>query len=98
MPQNNNDDKSTLVQEMAWCCYAPMSGLQNITFVNVLRLRQNGRHFPDDIFKWIFLNENYEFFIKRFVPGGPNNDIPALVQIMAWCWPGNKLLSELMMV
>ena len=26
--------------------------------VNTLRPRQNGRHFPDDIFKWIFLNEN----------------------------------------
>ena len=25
---------------------------------NTLRPRQNGRHFPDDIFKWIFLNEN----------------------------------------
>ena len=26
--------------------------------VNTLRPRQNGRHVPDDIFKWIFLNEN----------------------------------------
>ena len=26
--------------------------------INTLRPRQNGRHFPDDIFKWIFLNEN----------------------------------------
>ena len=26
--------------------------------VNTLRPRQNGRHFPDVIFKWIFLNEN----------------------------------------
>ena len=26
--------------------------------VNTLRLRQDGRHFPDDIFKCIFLNEN----------------------------------------
>ena len=25
---------------------------------NTLRPRQNGRHFPDGIFKWIFLNEN----------------------------------------
>ena len=29
-----------------------------IPIVNTLRLRQNGRHFPDDIFKYIFLNEN----------------------------------------
>ena len=26
--------------------------------INTLRPRQNGRHFPDDIFKCIFLNEN----------------------------------------
>ena len=25
---------------------------------NTLRPRQDGRHFPDDTFKWIFLNEN----------------------------------------
>ena len=30
---------------------------QNNT-LNTLRPRQNGRHFADDIFKWIFLNEN----------------------------------------
>ena len=26
--------------------------------INTLRPRQDGRHFPDDIFKCIFLNEN----------------------------------------
>ena len=26
--------------------------------LNTLRPRQNGRHFPDDVFKCIFLNEN----------------------------------------
>ena len=26
--------------------------------INTLRPRQSGRHFPDDIFKWIFFNEN----------------------------------------
>ena len=34
----------------------------------------------------------------KFVPKGPINNIPALVQIMAWCQPGNKPLSEPMMV
>ena len=28
---------------------------------NTLRPRQNGRHFPDDSFKWIFVNEMYEY-------------------------------------
>ena len=69
--------------------------------VNTLRPRQNGRHFADDIFKCICLNENVSILIKislKFVPKGPINNIPALVQIMAWCRPGNKPLSEPMMV
>ena len=68
--------------------------------VNTLRPRQNGRHFPDDIFKWIFLNENVWILIKialKFVPKVPINNIPALVQIMAWRQTGDKPLSEPMM-
>ena len=68
---------------------------------NTLRPRQNGPHFPDDIFKCIFLNENVWISIKislNFVPRGPINNIPASVQIMAWRWPGDKPLSEPMMV
>ena len=64
---------------------------------NTLRLRQNGCHFPDDIFKCIFLNENVWISIKislKFVPKGPINNILALVQIMAWHRPGDKPLSE----
>ena len=34
----------------------------------------------------------------KFVPMGPINNIPALVQIMAWRLPGDKPLSEPMMV
>ena len=60
--------------------------------------RQNGRHIADDIFKCIFLNENIWISIKKFVPKGPINNIPALIQIMAWCRPGDKPLSEPMMV
>ena len=65
--------------------------------VNTLRLRQNGRHFADDIFKCIFLNENVGIPIKillKFVSKGPINNIPALVQIMVWRRPGDKPLSE----
>ena len=45
---------------------------------STLRPRQNGRHFPDDIFKWIFLNENVWISINiplKFVPRGPINNI-----------------------
>ena len=55
----------------------------------------------DDIFKWTFLNENVWISIKislKFVPWGLSNNIPALVQIMAWRRPGDKTLSEPMMV
>ena len=68
---------------------------------NTLRQRQNGRHFADDTFKPIFLNENIQISIKislKFVPKVPINNIPSLVQIMAWRRPGDKPLSEPMMV
>ena len=67
---------------------------------NTLRPRQNGRHFTD-IFKCIFLNENVWIPIKnslKFVPKGSINNIPTLVQIKAWRRPGDKPLSEPMMV
>ena len=69
--------------------------------VNTMRPQQNGRHFPDDIFKCIFLNENVWISIKislKFVPNSPIYNIPALVQIMAWGRLGDKPLSKPMMV
>ena len=68
---------------------------------NTLRPRKNGRHLADDTFKHIFLNENIRISIKislKFVPQGPINNSPAMVQIMAWHRPGDKPLSEPMMV
>ena len=70
-------------------------------WVNTMRPRRNEQHFADDIFKRIFFNENVWISIKislKFVPKGPTNNIPALVQIMAWCHSGDKPLSEPMMV
>ena len=69
--------------------------------VNTLRPRQNVHRLADDTFKRIFLNENVWKSIKislKFVPKGPINNIPALVQIMAWRRSGDKPLSEPMMV
>ena len=69
--------------------------------LNTFRPRQNGCYFPDDIFECIFLKENVWIPIKislKFVPKGPINNIPALVQIMAWRRPGDKQLSEPMLV
>ena len=69
--------------------------------INTLRLRQSGHHFPDDTFKCIFFNENVWILIKmslKFVPKGPINNIPTLIQIMAWHLSGAKPLSEPMMI
>ena len=63
-------------------------------------LTQNGCHFTD-IFKCISLIENVWISIKislKFVPKGSFNNIPVLVQIMAWHRPGDKPLSEPMMI
>ena len=62
--------------------------------VNTLRPRQDGRHFTDDIFKCIFLNENVSIAIKislKFVPKGPINNIPTLVQII---WTNGGQFSD----
>ena len=69
--------------------------------LNTLRPRKNGRHFADDMFKCIFLNVNVWIPIEismTFVPKGSLNNNPALFQMMAWRRPGDKPLSEPMMV
>ena len=69
--------------------------------LNTLRPRRKRRHLADAIFKCILLNENVLISIKiplKCIPKGPINNIPALVQIMAWRRPGDKPLSEPMMV
>ena len=50
--------------------------------VNTLRPRQNGRHFPDDIFKCIFLNENVWISLQislKSVPKVQINNILAII-------------------
>ena len=84
----------TIQTDNTWKTYATSD-------IYTLRSRQNGRHFTDEIFKCVFLNENVWILIKvslKFVPKGPINIIAAFVQIMAWHGPGDEPLSELMMV
>ena len=69
----------------------------SVYLAKTFRQRRNGRHYTDDIFNCIFFNQNVWIPIQislKFVPNGPINNIPALVQIMAWWWPGDKPLSE----
>ena len=79
---------------MRWRLWMP--GLQikwaTVTWLNTLRPRQNGRHFADDTFKCMFLNENVRIAINislKFVPKGSINNIPSFVQIMACRRPGD---------
>ena len=90
-----NINKDRHPEYYRWSVYCAHIGL------NTLRPGQNGRHFADEVFKRIFLNENVWISLKislKFVPKVPINNIPAFVQIMAWRRPGDKPLSEPMMV
>ena len=78
------------------CLYTHQTSISRF---NSLRPRQNRCH-SADVFKCNFLNENVSIPIKislKFVPKGPINNIPALVEIMAWHWTDDKPLSEPMM-
>ena len=68
---------------------------------NTLRPRRDDGHFSEDIFKYVFVNDYVLISNKislKFVPRVPNNNIPALVQIMAWHQPDQKPSSEPMML
>ena len=80
------DDKSTVVQVMLnWWQAITWDSVDKGTrpqWVNSSSPGQNGRHFADDIFKCIFLNEKVWFLTEislKFVPKGPIDNNPALV-------------------
>ena len=54
------------------------------------------QHFQMHFLEWKYMNFNYNF--TEIYSQGPFNNIPALLQIMSWWWPGDKPLSESMMV
>ena len=86
--------RPTITMQNQWWPRSPTPhGVIGLQWVNTLRPRQNGRHFTDDILKCIFSNENIYISIEmslKFIPKSQINNIPALVQIMAWCRPGDK--------
>ena len=88
-------------ENVFWNVVHMLAILSVLQCVNTLRPRQNGHRFPDDFFKGIFINENVWVSIKislKFVLEGSISNIPALVQIMALRRPGDKPLSEPMVV
>ena len=63
--------------------------------------RDEGPPFRRRHFRTHFLNDNIWIsnkITRKFVSKGPINNIPALVQIVAWRRPGDKPLFEPMMV
>ena len=71
--------------ECCFCLYPSLPG-------------QNGRHFADEIFKCIFMNEKLRVLIQisiKFVPKGPVDNDLVLMQVIAWCRTGDKPLPEL---
>ena len=78
-------------------CWATHKSLTCHNLLNTLRPRQ---HVADDTFNCIFVNKNMWISCRislKFVPWAPNNNIPALVQILACRQLGVKPLSEPMM-
>ena len=68
--------------------------------INILKPRWNWHHFAYDIFNWFF-NENVLISIKiplALIPKGQINNIPVLVEIMAWRRPDDKPLAGPMTV
>ena len=62
-----------------------------------METRQNNHQFEDDIFKLIFVCENYCILVHislEFVLKSAINKISALDQIMAWRKAGDKPLFE----
>ena len=91
----NNQDAGYLRRHRAHYDVTVMNILNNMCSLishisqifNILRPRQNGRPFADDIFKYIFLNENLLILNKislKYFPYCLIDNISALVQIMAW--------------
>ena len=69
--------------------------------INTLRPRRYGRHVTDAILQCIILNDNVWITIKissNFVPWGPIDNNRTLDQIITWCRPDDKPLSEPIMI
>ena len=76
------------VDDLAPNGVGPVRGHSYIRYINTSRLKPKNRRSPDDILKRIFLNESciivMKISLRFFVPRDPMNNIPAMVQIMAW--------------
>ena len=96
VPEGSIDNKTSLVQVMAWCHQAASHNMIQFgprsaapydiarpswSFINTLRQTQNGCHFPYNIFKCILLNENCCILIKISLKYVPEGPINTIQ-----CW------------
>ena len=101
LPHDNKNYCTKRCVDISRCFKIQLCNWQRHCVLNTLRPRQNGRHFPDDIFKCIFLNENIWIPIEnslKIFPKGTIHNMPVLVWIMAWRRSGEKPLSDPMMI
>ena len=90
-------------QRQAWidALDKKLSELEKARMVQVgfgtMRPGQDGWHFAGNIFKCLFLNENFCLLIFNLLPLGSIDNMSYVVQVLAWRWTGSKPLSELMM-
>ena len=74
--------------------------MMSVVLINISPPGQNGHYFQikfSNAFSWM---KSFCILIRislKCVPKDPINNIPALVQIMAWCQSGDKPLSEPML-
>ena len=88
------------VHSRSFHCLSSPTARQSSTLINPFTPRQNGRHFADDIFKCMLMNEKFCILIQislKFVPKRPIDNKSALVQVMAWRRTGDKPLPEPML-
>ena len=70
-------------------------------YLTHLRWDKMAANLADKIFECIFLNKDERILIQlslKFVSTNPIHNKPALVQVLAWHRPGDKPLSERMLV
>ena len=82
VPRHSSRRVSASRREMSRHWYIYWRNAQTGVCFNTSGPRQNGRHFADDIFRWIFMNEKFCILIKislKFVLKGAINNNPALV-------------------
>ena len=71
-----------VVQDGPRCMMVHVHAVIRPKWVNSSPPGQDGRHFSDDMFRYIFVNEKFHIVIKislMFVPKGPIDNTPALV-------------------